>query len=222
MVVASGAGHGDCLPAHVRIAPGVGGNADGVSPSHGVLLSPCHNHRSPRQRGRRPSDATPYARSRPDCRARLRFPPACEASRSAHSLRVASNHRHGPRPGRPAPRRSSRSHALSCDDDRSLRSAGTRDRTRTQARAALGHRAACVARGIPGARLPAAYTENASGTARSNFHRRRRRRCHPASDAARPHLTHRRRRPHLGRRFPTRLRRRCSCPLPVDAPHLPP
>jgi competence protein ComEC len=57
------------------------------------------------------------------------------------------------------------------DDDRSLRSAGTRNHARTQARAVGGHRSGCASRRLPGAGFRSAQTKHARGITRGNLHR---------------------------------------------------
>ncbi|MGC2792461.1 MAG: ComEC/Rec2 family competence protein [Candidatus Sulfotelmatobacter sp.] len=136
-------------------------------------------------------------------------------------LRPAIHHRNGPRSGRPAPGRSSRSHTLTRNDGSSVRRAGLSDVVRSPPRPSRLGRNDCPAPSLASLSLRPPEAANARRTSRSNVHRRRGRRLHPAGNAARPHLANRRRRPHLGRGLPTRLRRRCGRSLPLDPPHLP-
>jgi hypothetical protein len=211
------------LPCRIRVAAGLCGNADGLGPPHGILLSPRHHHRSPRQRRSRSPHAVPDAGSHPDHCAGIRVPDPRETFRDANCPRPASHYWNRPRPGRFTLGRPSRSHALSNNDDGSVRRAGPRDVVRSPPRPAGtsgDHRPAARLFSLS---LHSSEAPNARGTPRSNVHRRRRRRLHPVSDAPGPHLADRRRRPHLGRRLATRLRRGpaafpASTPSPSPTP----
>ena len=161
------------LPRRVRVAAGLSRNADGPGPPHGVLLSPRHHHRPSRERRRRSPHATSNARCDPDHRARLHLTPARKTSRTANHLRAAIDHRNRPRPGRPAPGRSSRSHAIARHDGSSFRRAGLSNVVRSPARAASPRRIDCSAPSLASISLRSPKTANPSRTPRSNFHRRR-------------------------------------------------
>ena len=154
MVVACGARRDRDLPAHLRISAGLGRHVDGPGLAHGILFSPRHHHRPARQcRGRSPH-ATPHARGHPGDFRGVYLPPARETSRSAHRFRTPSHHRNRARIGKPAPRRSSRSHSISRIDRRSFCCVDPGDDSCAPSRATRSHRTGCAVGSILSSRHP--------------------------------------------------------------------
>lgn len=133
---APGTSDHDRQPRRIRIVVGIGGDADGFGPAHGLLLSPSHHDWPARKHGRRSPHSDAHAVRRFHFMRGIHFCDACEGSRFAHCLRAAGDHRYSAWARRHAAGRSPRGNSISADHCRRFRSTNCRDAMHPQKHAA--------------------------------------------------------------------------------------